>query len=289
MSMPEYIALKAFSGGLATKILNDCPFAAWYASPWNPSRGNDASKESDIGTYAHAMLLEGKSDKLVVIQADDWRTKAAKEQRDAARAEGLTPILAHKIAAVENMVDAAKRFIATTELADIFDTGGPEQTLTWTENGVPCKARPDWLPADGRINLSYKTSASANPRAWIRSVLPGHDVGMVLYERGIRSVLGVAQCRTVHLVQSQEPPHACSLIALAPSWQDLAERRLDMALAIWRECLERKEFPSYGPRIHHAEAATWQAAQFEEQFSAAEVLAALEPGYGNAPNLDVQI
>ncbi len=283
MTMQEYIAMQAFSAGLAATIVNDSPYMAWWSSPWNPDRPADNAPEADNGSAAHAALLEGSESGLAVIDPQEHRSKPTKADpegsiptgwtngamraaRDEAYAAGKTPILPSRLAAIRKMVDTARAFIATTELADIFDGGEPEQTFTWTEKGVLCKIRPDLLSRDRRVILSYKTTpGSANPQRWIRTQLPGYEIGMPLYERGIRACCQVEQTRVVHLIQSQEAPYACSLVALAPSRQDLAERQLDTALAIWRECLETKRFPAYSPLIHYAEATAWQAAQVEEQ------------------------
>lgn len=282
-SMTDYLALRAFSGGLAARILNDSPFHAWYQSPWNPDFRGGKSRPSDIGTSAHAILLEGDESVIAVINPEDnrskptksdpegsiptgWTNGAMRASRDAAYVEGKTPILPGELAALRNMVETAKNYVAASEIAGIFDTGEPEVTLGWTDKGVLCKARPDWLSGDRRICLSYKTTlGSANPRQWSRTQLPQYEIGMALYERGIRSVYGVERTRVVHLIQEQKPPYACSLVALAPSRQDLAERQLDTALAIWRECLETKRFPAYPRRICYAEVVAWQAQAFEEQ------------------------
>lgn len=260
----EYLSIKAASSGLLHTLLTDSPHMAWYQSPWNPDYKGDNASEADIGTYAHAMLLEGEHSGLVVVEADDWRTKAAKEQRDAARAEGKTPILARKVAAVEAMVREARDFIERTELAGIFNDGHAEETYAWHEQGVDCKIRPDYLSADRRVHLSYKTTpGSAEPNGWIRRQLPLYALAMPLYERGIRACCGSSECASVFLVQSQEPPYACSLIGLDPSWQELAERQLDTALTLWRDCLAAKRFPSYPPQIHWAAAPAWQVAEFD--------------------------
>ncbi len=293
MPMTEYLALKAFSGGLAARLIADSPYQAYWESPWNPDRPRDDSSAADIGTYAHAMLLEGEHSALEVIDAEDWRTKAAREARDAARAAGKLPILARQIAPVEGMVAEALDFINRTELAGIFEDGESELTFTWDEAGVPCKIRPDRLSGDSRICLSYKTTkATANPRAWIRTQLPGYEVSMPLYERGIVACRGVDACRVVHLVQSQSAPYACSLVALAPSRQDLAERQLDTALAIWKKCLAEHKFPAYPTEICYAEAEAWREAQFSEQHEGAspteaEVMAALQRGTGSAPDYEI--
>lgn len=283
ISMEEYLAMRAFSGGLAATLLADSPFAAWYSSPWNPDRPRSDSNAADNGTAAHSILLEGSEACLAVIDPEQHRSKPTKAEpdgsvptgwtngamraaRDAAHAEGKTPILPSRLAEIRAMVDAARSFVATTELRDIWTGGEPELTFTWAEAGVPCKIRPDMLSADRRVILSYKTTpGSAEPNAWIRRILPQHEVGMALYERGIAACCGVERPRVVHLIQSQERPYACSLVALAPSRQEYAERQLDAALAIWRGCLETKRFPSYPPMIHYAELSAWQAANMEEQ------------------------
>lgn len=264
LTMAEYIALQAFSAGLAGTLLERSPYHAWHDSPWNPKRHRDDSNEADIGTYAHAMLLEGGAASLVIVDAKDWRTNAAKDQREAARAAGQLAVLQHKVAEVSAMVSAAREYLALSELRGVFESGAPEQTIQWEEGGVPCKARPDWLTEDGTICVSYKTTdGSAEPDGWIRRQLPQYDVGMVLYERGIMAALDIPQTRVVHLVQEQKPPYACALVGLAPAMQDVAERRLDRALTIWRECVRRNQFPAYPTRICYAEPTAWQVAEVE--------------------------
>ena len=56
-----------------------------YVEPANESK-------FDIGNACHALLLEGE-DIAEVVEADSWRTKAAKEKRDEIYAAGRTPLL----------------------------------------------------------------------------------------------------------------------------------------------------------------------------------------------------
>ncbi len=260
MPMAEYLAIKAFSSGLGQRILTQSPLHAWTESPWNPNRERDDSGTADMGTFAHAMLLEGGSDALVVVQAADWRTNAAKAERDAARAAGKLPILAHKVPEVEAMVKAAHEYIASSEIAGLFTDGGAEQTVVFECESVLCKARPDWL---GEYCLSYKTTAgSAQPDAWIRTQLPQYDLGIALYGRGTGR-------RVVTLVQEQSAPFSCSLIGLDPAYQGLSEARLDQALSMWKSCLELGKFPAYPTRICYAGPKPWMLADAEEREASA--------------------
>jgi hypothetical protein len=268
--MPDYISLDAFSAGLAFDILNSSPYHAKYERD-NPSA---PSKESDLGVYAHAMLLEGGIDCLQVIDAEDYRTKLARELRDAARAEGKLPILAIKLPEVKLMVKAAHEYLASSELAGILDSGKPEQTLVWKQDGLLCKARPDWLNQERTVLMHYKTTAgSAEPGAWQRTQLVGmgYDLAAVLYERGAETELPGTAWQSVFLVQEQKPPYACSLTALTPQMAQIANAKLARAMATWAECLKNGRFPAYPTAIQYAEPKAWQLYEAEEKGYAPDV------------------
>ena len=255
--MAEYLAIQAFSSGLGQRILSQSPLHAWTESPWNPDRERDDSGTADIGTFAHAMLLEGGSDALVICPFDDWRKNDAKAMRDAARSAGKLPILAHKVPEVEAMVKAAYEYIADSEIMGTLAKGAAEQTIVFECQGVLCKARPDWL--GDKLCLSYKTTAgSAQPDAWIRTQLPAYDLGIALYGHATGK-------RVVTIVQEQSQPYSCSLIALDPAWTDLAEVKLARALQEWDRCLKSGKFPAYPTRICYAEPKPWMLAEAEAQ------------------------
>jgi hypothetical protein len=265
--MDAYLARKAVSSGLLHTLLDKSPLHARMDSPWNSARQQRESNVADIGTYAHACLLEGGTDKLVIVDADDWRTKAAREARDVARLECKLPILAGKMGEVHDMVCAAQEYIAKSELAGILDDGEPELTLLFEIDGVPCKARPDFLRTDRRVCLSYKTTlGSANPESWVRTQLPGYDVASVFYELAVREACQTDDaCLLVHLVQEQKIPCSCSLVALSPAMRELAAAKMHAALATWKACTESGNWPAYSGRIHYAEPRPWQFNEFEEK------------------------
>lgn len=271
ITMSEYLALKALSSGLCHALLTSSPFHAKYEQDNGSFDDTDAS---DMGTAIHDALLEG-IDRIAVIEADDWRTKAAKEARDAARAAGKIPMLARKVAQVEAAAKEARDFIdgksghKPSEIAGVFDGGKPEQTLIWKEGDILCKARPDWLTEDRSIMLHVKTTAgSAEPSSWIRNQLApmGYDVAAEFYDRGLATIAGThsgSECLTVFLVIEQNAPHGCSLVSLSPAMQDLASRKVDRAIRIWQECQASGRYPCYPSRICYAEPQNWQLIEAE--------------------------
>src|SRR5689334_5544259 len=126
----EYIADPApepsLNAGTAHRILEESPRHAWEQHPrLNPNYSNEQSSRLDLGTIAHALLLEHDDSRVVVIDADDWRTKTAKEERDVARALGKLPILKALYEEAKDMVSVARREIAASELAQAFEEAIP--------------------------------------------------------------------------------------------------------------------------------------------------------------------
>lgn len=264
ISMQEYLQIKALSSGLCNTLLAYSPAHAKYEQE---NGGSDPSPESDIGIAIHDALLEG-FDRIVSVAADDWRTKAAKDARDAARAAGKIPLLAHKVPQIQGAVDAALNHVEGSELSGIFRRGKPEQTIVWKEGAVLCKARPDWLTDERDVMLHVKsTSGSAEPSAWIRNQLTpaGYDLAALFYERAIEQHVDANTTLTVFLVVEQNPPHGCSLVALSPAMAELAARKVARAISIWQDCHAKNEWPCYSSQIAYADPPPWQLAAWEER------------------------
>lgn len=261
MSLDAYINDPApepsLNASIAHTLLTATPAHARMAHPrLTPQPERDDSSRLDLGTIAHGLLLEGDSSRVQVIEADDWKTKAAREQRDEARILGLLPILEKDFNIVIDMVDSAKGYIAASEIADDFETAIPEQTLLWNEADIWCRCRPDKATPDWRIVFDYKTAAgTAHPAVWAKSsmVRYGYDLQAAMNLRGVQS-LGLAQRTTfIFLVQEIDPPYVLSIVSLDPAWLKLAEDKLRIAMSIWKGCMRKNEWPGYPSRVAYVE------------------------------------
>lgn len=272
ITMADYLAdpcaVPSLSSGCAHTLLSQSPFHAWRDHPKCPNRRErDESSVADIGSIVHALLLENTDENVVVIDAPDYRKKEAQAIRDAARAEGKHPILAHKLPAVQTMVDAARAYLATSDLAGILDDGMAEATMLWQQDGVWCRARQDWISGDKSVLLHVKTTGgSAEPNAWIRSQLlnSGYDIAAVHYEQGAHAV-GMDRAQSIFLVIEQDAPHGCSLVGLNPELRAFATAKWQRAVRAWRRCLITGQWPAYPLQIAYAEAPAWAVAQFQER------------------------
>lgn len=256
------------SASLAHVLLSESPRHAWTRSPeLNPAYREEVSDAFDLGTVAHALLLEGSS-AVTVIDAPDYRTKAAREARDAARAAGQPPILAHRWSEVQAMVSAAREQLAAHEDPTWLSIEGglAEVSLFCTLDGVAVRGTPDWLSLDHRRIGDYKsTGGSAHPAAVARTLWDkGYAIQAALYRRIVRAVHGVTP-EFAFVVQETAPPYALSVVALGPEAAEFADHQVAEALRVWRRCTETKTWPAFPRRVCYAEAPGWVQAQWLER------------------------
>jgi hypothetical protein len=253
----------SLSSSIAKILLTQSPLHAWMAHPrLNPNYVPEESSRFDIGTAAHAVLLERDASRIVIVDADDWRTKAAKEERDAAREYGKLALLRKDHDNVLAMTAVAHKTIEQTELAGIFANGSAEETLIWRESDIYCRSRMDWISTDRKVILDYKTTDSAEPDTFIRQIARmGYDMQAEFYRRGETLVNG-SNPTFVFLAQEISPPYACSLVALSNTYCELAQAKVAQAIHIWQRCLATGEWPGYSTHIHYAEPPAWAQAEF---------------------------
>jgi PDDEXK-like domain of unknown function (DUF3799) len=249
----------SLSSSIAKILLDQSPMHAWMAHPrLNPNYKPDENARFDLGSAAHMLILEKRIDGIVIIEAKDWKTKLAKEQRDAARANGQFPVLRYQFEKMEAMAIAANQYLETTELVGILENGSIEETFIWEEEGIYCRCKPDVLAADKRIILDYKSTENAEPETFIRQIgRMSYDLQAELYVRGIKYCTGI-EPTFIFLAQEITAPYACSLIALANSYREIGKTKIARAMRIWKSCLKSNQWPAYSNRISYAEPSPWQ-------------------------------
>lgn len=219
----------------------------------------DESEPMDIGTAAHALILEGLSI-VQVIDAPDWRTNKAKEERDAARLIGKVPILAKNWLKVLAMVESAHAQLENhKDSRDAFFNGKPEQTLVWLEDGIWCRARLDWLHDTYKRIYDYKaTGITANPEIVSRTLFRnGWDIQCAFYLRGVKALTGI-DAEFKFVVQETHEPYQLCVIGLSPPALTIGEKKVMYALDKWRECLQSNEWPGYINRTYYALLPEWE-------------------------------
>ena len=90
----------------------------------------------------------------------------------------------------------------------------------------------------------------------------GYHIQDAFYRRAARA-LGAVEPAFIFLAQSVEPPHECSLHGCDPALREIADGEVERAIGLWRECIQKKDWPSYGGRIHWTIPTTWQMKDYE--------------------------
>ena len=265
--MAEYVADSfgdhpaSLSSSVAHRLLSRSPaHARWMHARLNPAWQPSDDARFDLGVAAHAVILEGKRELIASLPFDDFRTKAAKEARDTARANGLIPLRADDALAVNVMAANVERALATSP--DLVGLGplDAETTLLWQEPGVTLRCRPDWLTTDRAVILSLKTSHNAEPDAFTRTLLNlGYDVQCAFEMAAVEALTGVAP-KYVWIVVETAPPYAVSLVGPSPMLLELGRAKYQRACGIWRECLTVGQWPAYPDRIAYVEPPPWAMA-----------------------------
>lgn len=215
----------------------------------------------DFGKAAHTLIL-GAGAELVVIDAENWTTKAAKEERANARALGLTPLLRHEMDTVEAMAGALKAHpIAVALLAD----GTPEQSIFWQTGPTWRRARIDWTPANTRrpILVDYKTTVSAEPGAFSRSVASyGYHQQADWYLDGWNTITGETAA-FVFIAQEKEAPYLVNCFELDATALDIGRARNTAALALYEQCTATGIWPGYSAQVEQIGLPRWAVIDHE--------------------------
>lgn len=225
---------------------------------WEPSASSDAK---DRGSILHALVL-GQPAPHRVLNFKDYRTDAAKAARDAARNDGLIPILGEKMDELMPVV-AALRSTLESDYPELLEALTDPETLHEATviarvNGVLCRTRYDALPpARFEFSADLKfTGREAEPEAWARRIRDDYLFSAALYPQAVEQTRGDAP-EFRFIVCEWDPPYAVSVHAADPTLAGNAKRQLDVALRRWDFCLRNNVWPSYPPLVHYAEAPTW--------------------------------
>lgn len=268
----EYLSDPVAGGSLsstgARRILPPgCPALFRYEQ----EHGRPDKRSFDVGSAAHNAVL-GCGPEIVVVDAPDWRTKAAQTKRDEARARGAVPILADEAERVHGMAEALRAHPIASRLLDPAK-GVPETTLVWRDEhtGVALRARLDILPNSrgGRMLLSdYKSTTCAEPTKFVKSAGDyGYHQQGAFYADGVRA-LGLADDIAFLLIaQEVTPPYLISVVQLDVNAMRIGALLNRRAVDLYARCKSNNHWPAYSDDIELMSLPVWIERQFEEELS----------------------
>lgn len=254
------------SSGARLLLPPGCP--ALYR--WTADHGEEHNRVFDLGHAAHQQVLRAGPE-LVEVHADDWRTKAARAQRDAAYTAGAVPLLTAELEQVTAMAAALRDHPIAGRLFDP-DAGLPEQSLFWrdAEFDVWRRARLDWMrpasPGRRLIVADYKTTNSADPEALGKTMATyGYHLQAQWYRDAAIALNLIGDVDPVFVLVCQEktPPYLVTVAQpdhAALRYAAMANRK---ALDIYRRCRDADYWPAYADTVAHLPLPRWAERQHE--------------------------
>ena len=259
----------SLSASMAKILLTQSPAHAYLAHPQlgagKLERDHTASTEK--GEIVHSMLTgDGE---LAVIDFDSFRTKAAKEAKEAAYQAHQIPILKHKHEGFEKSVGMIR---GRMREFGIELNGEYEASIFWEEtasNGdtVLCRCRMDHVDVTtGQID-DFKTCASAHPKAVQKHIEQyGYHIQATAYQRALASFLPELAGRTNFrfLFFETEAPYPLTPAVMAGTMKQLGELLWRQAVDLWAHCLREDHWPAYVEETLRVEASPWALREFDE-------------------------
>lgn len=263
----EYHELPGLSSTIAGIIVDKSPLHARAQHALFGGGSKAPTKAMDRGTVVHALVL-GKGKEFVAVDADDWRTNAAKEARDAAREVGLVPMLSRDLEAAQETAAAITRQLPEH---GVHLAGVSELAIEWWEQAgdelfVRCRGMLDHCIVDrGRI-LDLKIVGDASPSNVERSAENfGYAIQRAAYTRGLAALRPDLAGRIDFLFAfcEADPPHAINVSRPDGAFRELGDRRWERAVSTWGRCLTTNVWPGYGQTINQLTSPTWALSREE--------------------------
>lgn len=231
---------------------------------WQQDNPRKSTAAFDFGHLAHKLVL-GEGAEIVVIEAADYRTKAAQEQRDAAQAAGKIPALHNEYSRAVGLAD---QVLCDPVAGPLFEHGHAEVSAYMhdTVTGVRLRCRFDWVvgnPEDYVTIVDLKTTQDAEPGEFSRSAVKyGYHLSAAWY-------IGVA-CDVFHttpdrvrfllVAAEKEAPHLVSVTEWDHGALEHGDQLCRQAIDLYHHCSSTDTWPAWpghDAKVHPIHLPAW--------------------------------
>jgi hypothetical protein len=280
IALSEYLSdpciSPSFSASCGKTALQLSPLHAWLGHPRLGATAQPPSVKADFGSVVHELVL-GNGSQFRVMEFDDFRTKAARDARAEAIAEGLVPIKASDLERAHKAAEVIRR-----DVAEVFKEGAAEQTMIWRDGDIWCRARPDWLVTSADMVFDLKiTGVNISPleNTLARQIFAmWYDMTVAHYADGYRTLFG-RELEYRFLFVEDHPPFSIRPFKISGQGLEMGERKLRAARSIWKTCIHTGQWPGIKLSLETADPEPWHAAgwlTYDTGVSDADYATALE-------------
>lgn len=228
-----------------------------------------------VGSAVHCSVLEFlEFDKRFYVcdEKIDKRTKVGKEAWEAVKVKAgdkqiVTSENYEKVSGMHNAI------MSNSEASMFFKEGSPEVVALAEIEGVPAKAKFDWLiqkpvfwegvDYDGII-LDLKSTDDARRDSFAKSIYKfGYDTQNAWYSDVAEKALG-GNYLFLFMVIEKSAPHCLSIFQLDDASIEIARMKYRRALALYRECNITGDWYGYDASIQTISLPSWATKEFSE-------------------------
>ncbi|QOC56064.1 Cas4 family exonuclease [Gordonia phage Clown] len=220
--------------------------------------------EWDYGHVAHELIL-GKGGGIKIVDAPDWRTKAAKEQRAEAREAGLAPILRKDFERAEKLRDAV---LAHPLAAVLFEEGTPEQSMYAHDpkTGVRLRCRPDWHTRSTTF-VDLKTTKDA--AKFDKSIAEYGYHQQEAFYRDVAELCGIRIDQFFFVAVEVDAPYLTTVVELSAADVELGRRLNRAAIDLYAHCHTTNTWPGLPNEVRTIRLPDWALAQADNAITRA--------------------
>jgi|10_taG_2_1085330.scaffolds.fasta_scaffold29088_3 exodeoxyribonuclease VIII len=231
------------------------------------SATHSAILEPHLFTQEWARLPDGHGSSKIVKEAKAELAEKF-EPNNILKGSDYDTIIAMRDSVLDN--NLACDLLFASEHNELYDTvvARTEVSARWVDekSWVPCKARIDAVPCTESIwsdcIIDIKTTANCSPEEFRRSCFNfGYYRQAAHYLSSLNHLseegeLG-SRDRFIFICVEKSPPHCVATYELDPDALALGRQELDGLLALWSECEEAQEWPSYPVEVQELSLPGW--------------------------------
>ncbi len=235
----------------------------WKIATQSPSHYKFGEQEEsnafDFGEACHLAILQPTLFEGTVIRGPDDRR--GNKWKDASEAAALDKKLLLTAGDYDKTLAIRDAVHADTWINSIITGGKPMIEASGynlhDETGHLCRVRPDLYRKDLGIIVDVKSTASAHPDAFARSVVNyGYHAQEAFYS-DIWASLDMPVNGFVFLAWEKKAPFAYAVYELPPSIVEDGREIMRQALATYGECVKSGNWPGYGSGVQELEFKRW--------------------------------
>lgn len=218
-----------------------------------------ATNAFDFGEACHLAILQPELFEAKVYRGpDDRRGNKWKDVAEFCKGEGKLLLTSGDYDGVMTIRDTVH---ADAWINGIITSGKPmiEASGYWIDEatGELCRCRPDLYRPDLKLILDVKSTASAHPDAFARSVVNyGYHAQEAFYSDGWNAC-GAEVEAFAFLAFEKKAPYAVAVYELPPSIVEEGRAIMRKALETYSGCKARNRWPAYGEGVQELSFKRW--------------------------------